>query len=428
MPISLIESLDHEGRGVTRLDGTAVFADGALPFEKAELSIYRKKRNFALANVIRIVHPSAQRVTPRCPYFNTCGGCSMQHLEASAQAAVKQRVLEDAFWHIARLRPEMVFPAIQGSPWGYRFRARFSVRLVPRKGGVLVGFHEKRSSYVVDMQSCDVLPAHVSAIIPALRQLVGALSIADRLPQIEVALGEGRTALVLRTLKPLEARDESLLRTFAGAHGVTLFVQPAGPGSAYAFHPPDAGELSYTLPDFDLRLRFRPTDFTQVNFGVNRMLVRRALGLLAPRRGEHIADMYCGLGNFALAIARCGSRVVGFEGSEDLVRRACENAECNGLADLCEFVVADLSNSPAPGGRFDKMLIDPPREGAIGLVRGLDSDAPHRIVYVSCNPATLARDAAVLVHEKGYALRGAGIANMFPHTSHVESIAVFQKQ
>lgn len=430
MPLSLIESLDHQGRGVTRLDGKAVFVEGALPSELVELSIYQRKPKFELANVSRIHHPSAQRVAPRCRYFNLCGGCSMQHLHATAQAAIKQRVLEDALWHIARLRPELVFPVIQGEPWGYRYRARLSVRLVPRKGGGLVGFHEKRSSYVVDMQSCEVLPPHVSAMIPGLRQLVGQLAIADRVPQIEVAVGEMQTVLVMRILKPLVGSDESLLRAFADAHDASLFVQPGGPESAVLVHPPGGGDLSYELPDFDVRLRFRPTDFTQVNFGVNRMLVRRAMGLLAPSCGERIADMYCGLGNFTLPIARSGALVVGFEGSEALIGRARENAAMNGLAEVCEFVAADLTAQTdlARAGRFDKMLIDPPREGAIRLVKTLDADAPGRIVYVSCNPATLARDAAVLVREKGYILRGAGIANMFPHTSHVESLAVFDRQ
>ena len=432
MQTFVIESLDHEGRGVTRSDGKTVFVEGALPYEAVESSSYRRKPKYELATVTRIVRASAQRETPRCPYFNTCGGCTMQHLDASGQAAVKQRVLEDALWHIARLRPGIIYPAVQGQTWGYRHRARLSVRLVPSKGSVLVGFHEKRSSYVADMRSCEVIPRHVSALIPELRALIFQLSVADRLPQIELAMGEQGTVLVLRILRELNEGDLTLLRAFADEYDVQLHLQPQGPESGYALQPERAAELSYSLPDFNIRLRFRPTDFTQVNSGINRMLVHRAVALLAPESGERIADMFCGLGNFALPIASRGAHVVGVEGNRGLVERAHENARLNGLEACCDFVVSDLFEGGDKAleqlGRFDKMLIDPPREGAITLVKAFGADAPGRVVYVSCNPATLARDAAVLVHDKGYALCGAGIANMFPHTSHTESLALFERQ
>jgi 23S rRNA (uracil1939-C5)-methyltransferase len=431
MPQAIIESLDHEGRGVTHLAGKTVFVDGALPGETVEYSSYRRKPSYELAVATRIVSASAARQAPACRYFGVCGGCSMQHLEAGAQAAVKQRVLEDALWHIGRLRPEMVYPAIRGPAWGYRFRARLSVRLVPKKGGVLVGFHEKRSSYIADMLSCEVLPRRVSDLLPPLRALIAALSIPHRIPQIEVAVAEEALALVFRILAPLTAADELRLRQFAEHHGIQLFLQTGGPDTAILFHPPSAPPLSYTLPDFGVRLQFRPTDFTQVNHGINRMLVRRAMRLLDPQPGECIADLFCGLGNFTLPIARLGAKVVGVEGSLALVERARANALLNGLGERAEFRVANLfeamPESLAELGPLDGLLIDPPREGAIAVVKALGWQLPRRIVYVSCNPATLARDAAVLVHEKGYRLCGAGIGNMFPHTSHVESIALFER-
>jgi len=431
MPLAVIESLDHEGRGVAHVEGKTIFIEAALPGETVEYSSYRRKPNYEQASAVAILRQSAQRTEPRCRHFGVCGGCSMQHLEPEAQAAAKQRVLEDALWHIGRLHPELLYPAIYGPAWGYRSRARLSARLVPKKGGMLVGFHEKRSSYVADMDSCEVLPARISALLPELRRLIGGLSVPDRLPQIEVAVCERQVALVLRVLQPLSAEDESALREFADSHELVIYLQSGGPASVSLFHPQDAPPLAYTLPEFGVELRFSPTDFTQVNQGINRMLVRRALALLAPRQNERIADMFCGLGNFTLPIARCGARVVGVEGASALVERARANAELNGLAASTEFRVANLfeatPESLAGLGRFDKMLIDPPREGAIALVKALGADAPRRIVYVSCSPATLARDAAVLVHEQGYRLRGAGIANMFPQTSHVESIALFER-
>ena len=431
MPIALIESLDHEGRGVAHVDGKAIFVEGALPGERVEYSSYRKKPKFEQAQCVAVIKASSQRTQPYCPHFGICGGCSMQHLEVGAQTAAKQRVLEDALWHLARLKPETVFPPITGPAWGYRHRARLSVRLVAKKGGVLVGFHEKRSSYVAVMDSCAVLPPAMSRQLPLLKELVAGMSRPDRLPQIEVAIGDEQTVLVLRHLEPLSEDDQARLRDYADRHAVTWYLQPGGPDSAALFHPAEAKPLEYRLPDFDVRLRFRPTDFTQVNHGINRMLVRRAMALLQPTAGERIGDLFCGLGNFTLPIARLGAQVVGVEGSRSLVERAQANAELNGLAHRCEFQVANLfeatTDSLAALGRLDKLLIDPPREGAIEVVKALTAEGPQRIVYVSCNPATLARDAAVLVHEQGYALRGAGIASMFPHTSHVESIALFER-
>lgn len=427
----VIESLDQEGRGIARRDGKVVFVEGALAGETVTVSVHRRKPAYEQASVVHVVRESASRVAAKCTYFGLCGGCTMQHLEPRAQVAAKQRVLEDSLWHIGKVRPDTVLPPIHGPAWGYRHRARLTSRYVAKKGGVLVGFHERRSSYVAEMSSCEVLPPRVSALIRPLRALLGRLSIRERMPQVEVAVGEEVVVLVLRVLEPPDERDTELLREFAAGHGVALYLQPRGPDSIVPLHPPDGVALEYTLPEFDIRLRFRATDFTQVNHAVNRVLVRRALGLLAPKPGERIADLFCGIGNFSLPIARSGATVLGVEGSRDLVERARENATANRLADTATFLAADLFKADAAWwasvGPFDGLLIDPPRDGAMSLVQGLADPMPARIVYVSCNPATLARDAGALVHTRGYLLRAAGVVNMFPHTAHVESMAFFTR-
>ena len=435
-PLAHIESLDHEGRGVAHVEGKAIFIEGALPGETVRYDSYRRKPNYELATLREVAQASSQRTRPGCPHFGTCGGCAMQHLEPQAQLATKQRVLEDALWHVGRLRAQLIHPPIAGETWGYRTRARMSVRLVPKKGGVLVGFHEKRSSYVAVMDACPVLPPIVSTLIPHLKTLVSGMSTPDRLPQIEVACGDSQVVLVLRHLEPLTDGDRQRLRDFADRHGIVWYLQAKGPDTAQLFHPADAAPLAYRLDEFDVNLRFAPTEFTQVNRGVNAMLVRRAMRLLDVHAGERVIDLFCGLGNFTLPIARQGARVLGVEGSVALVARARENAERNGLAERCDYAVANLFEATPESwaalveglGGADKLLIDPPRDGAVEVVKALpDEGGPSRIVYVSCNPATLARDAAVLVHEKGYALRGAGVANMFPHTAHVEAIALFER-
>jgi 23S rRNA (uracil1939-C5)-methyltransferase len=427
VPQATIESLDREGRGVARREGKTVFVEGALAGETVEYSPFRSKPTFEIGRAGAILEPSADRVDPRCAFFGVCGGCSMQHVEARAQVAAKQRVLEDALWHIGRVRPDTMLRAVHGGAWGYRHRARLSVRNVPKKGGVLVGFHERKSSYVADMTGCEVLPEHVARLLPGLRRLVGGLSIRDRLPQIEVAVGDAVTVLVLRVLEPPSADDEDALRAFADANAVQLWLQPGGPATAAPFWPKDAPPLDYALPDFGVRVGFLPTDFTQVNHGVNRVLVRRAMTLLDPRPGERIGDFFCGLGNFTLPVARLGASVTGFEGNAGLIERARANARANGLE--CGFEQVDLFDpeSCAKLANFDKVLLDPPRDGAIELVKSFAGRPPRRIVYVSCDPATLARDAAVLVHAQGFALSAAGAINMFPHTSHVESIALFMR-
>lgn len=426
-----IESLEQEGRGVGHWQGKTIFVDGALPGERVEFSPYRRKPAYEFGKLGRLLRESSQRVVPDCPHFGVCGGCSLQHFEFRAQVAAKQRILEDALWHIGRVRPEHILPPIYGSSWGYRKRARLTVRNVVKKGGVLVGFHEKKSSYVADMLSCRVLPAKISDLLPRFRRLVATLSVCERLPQIEISCGDDIDVAVLRILQPLAQADESKLRSFADEHALVLYLQPGGPDTARLFHPLDAPELVYRLPDFGLELAFGPTEFTQVNAAVNRVLVSRAIRLLDPQPGERIADMFCGLGNFSLAIARIGAEVVGFEGGVTLVERAAGNASRNGLSGRSRFVAVDLFKQAetvlAREGRFDRMLIDPPRDGAIELVRALGGAFPKRVVYVSCNPATLARDAGVLTQVHGYRMVSAGVVNMFPHTAHVESLAVFDR-
>jgi 23S rRNA (uracil1939-C5)-methyltransferase len=437
MDTVVITALDQEGRGVARREGKVVFVEGALVGEEVAIEVVREKSSYALARAVAIERASPARVEPACPYFGTCGGCSMQHLDPAGQVAMKQRVLEDALWHIGGVRADELLAAIHGVAWGYRQRARFSVRDVPRKGGVLVGFHERKSSFVADMKSCLVVPPRISVLLPELRALIESLSIRDRVPQIELAIGEGTLeggpvyALVLRVLASPTDEDLRALSNFEPRHRVRLYLQPGGTDSVRPLDA-QAPELAYSLPDFGVSFAFGPTDFTQVNETVNRVLVRRALALLAPAPGERIADFFCGVGNFTLPIARRGADVVGVEGSRPLVERARANGERNDLASRASFKIANLfeatRDSIATLGPLDKALVDPPREGAIALAKALPDEGLQRLVYVSCNPATLARDAAVLVHQRGFALAAAGVANMFPHTTHVESLALFTRQ
>jgi 23S rRNA (uracil1939-C5)-methyltransferase len=427
-----IDSLDQEGRGVARVAGKVVFVDGALPGERVELQVWRRKPRCDLAHAVGIENPSAAREQPRCLHFERCGGCSLQHLQPRAQVAMKQRTLEENLARLGRVEAATLLPAIHGPDWGYRERARLSLRRVVRKGGVLVGFRERRTHRITDMDTCEVLPPRVSALIPALRALASSLDLAARIPQIEVAVTEETLALTWRLLDPPGHADVERLREFGDAHAVDIYLQPAGPDSVAKLPGTQPQPLFYRLPEFNLELGFHATDFTQVNAQMNRVLVRRAVALLAPRAGERIADLYCGVGNFALALARRGAQVSGLEGSAELVERAQDNARRNGLAARAHFAVADLSRAARPAladlGPLDALVLDPPRDGALALVQALSEPAPRRVVYVSCNPATLARDAGALVHDNGYRLAAAGVINMFPHTSHIESIALFERE
>jgi 23S rRNA (uracil1939-C5)-methyltransferase len=459
-----IESLDIEAQGIAhRADGKVVFVEGALPFEIVSANVNRKKNNWEQATLTLIHRESSQRVEPACPHFGlhagACGGCKMQHLQPVAQVAVKQRVLEDNLWHVGKVRAQTLLRPIEGPTWGYRYRARLSVRHVLKKGTVLVGFHERKSRYVADMRECHVLPPHVNAMLIPLRELIASLDAVDTCPQIELACGDSVTALVLRHLAPLSLGDQDKLRSFAKTYpGVQWWLQPQGPETVQLLDAisSEADQLMYALPEFGIRMPFKPTDFTQVNPHINRVLVSRALRLLDAQKTERVIDWFCGLGNFTLPIATCAREVLGVEGSETLVARSRENCEANkrsrgSSASMAptQFAARDLFEMTPElliqDGVADKWLIDPPREGAFALVKALaqlhqlktdpashqsvtgatDWSAPRRIVYVSCNPATLARDAGMLVHQAGYQCVSAGVVNMFPHTAHVESMAVF---
>lgn len=428
---AVIESIDHEGIGVAHVDGKVVFLEGGVTGERVRFARRRSRGNFDLGTVTEVLRASTLRTEPRCIYFGTCGGCAMQHVDPVGQVAAKQRVLEDNLARIGKVGPERILPPIIGPAWGYRNRARLSVHYVAKKGGVLVGFHERRSSFVADVLSCEVLPPAVSALIPELRALFTSMRLRERIPQLEVAVGETVTVFVLRHLEPIPEEDAARLRAFADRHGIQWWLQPKGPDSAHAFYPPQAPPLDYHLPEFALVLGYRPTEFTQVNAGVNRVLVKRAVDLLDPREGERVGDLFCGLGNFTLALATTGADVTGVEGSASLVARALENARANALEARARFLVHDLYADAAGAwtklGRIDKLLVDPPRDGAVDICKALPDDGPRRIVYVSCSPSTLARDAGVLVHLKGYRLVAAGVVNMFPHTGHVESMALFER-
>jgi 23S rRNA (uracil1939-C5)-methyltransferase len=439
-----VESLDLEAQGVAHdSEGKVVFIEGALPGETVQVKVHRRKNQWEQATLTALARESALRVRPECPHFGlhagACGGCKMQHLHAGAQVAVKQRALEDGLWHLGKVKAERILRPIEGPAWGYRHRARLSVRFVAKKGAVLVGFHERKSSFIADMQSCAVLPPRVSAMLLPLRALVMAMDGRDRLPQIEVAMGDKVLALVLRHLEPLSEGDLQRLRDFGAAYGVQWWLQAKGPETVQRL---DEGgdELDYALPEFGVTMPFKPTDFTQVNPHINTVLVGRALRLLDVRAHERAIDWFCGLGNFTLPLASRAREVLGMEGSEVLVERAAANAARNGLGAKTRFEARNLFELSAAqlvaDGSAEKWLIDPPREGAFALAKALAElhaepapgwTPPQRIVYVSCNPATLARDAGLFVHQAGYRLTAAGAVNMFPHTAHVESIAVFER-
>ena len=452
-----VESLDLEGSGVAHHEGKVVFVRGGLPGESVAATIVRRKPRFDVAEVVAVGRESSSRVRPRCPHFGVCGGCANQHVDARAQVAFKQRALEDTLWHVGRVKPETMLPPIEGPTWGYRFRARLTSRHVAKKGGVLVGFHERGSSFVADMTQCHTLPPFLSDLLVPLRSLVERLSIRERMPQIEVAVGDREdhagsgaaaylTALVFRVLDPPSAEDLAELGAFATSHRLEVWLQPKGPETVFLLCD-SAGNtespvsaLGYTLPEFGLRIPFLPTEFTQVNFAVNQQLLSRAVRILDPQPQENVVDLFCGLGNFTLPLATRARRVLGIEGSASLVGRARQNAAHNQAALLgqagrpegVEFRTENLFEFGPESwhalGHVDKLVIDPPRDGALAVAQALAGaqDRPQRVVYVSCNPATLARDLGVLVNTGGWKLKFAGVINMFPHTSHVESIAVIE--
>jgi len=426
---TVIEDLDHDGRGVGRVGEKVVFVDGGLPGERVRFRYTKRGRHYDQAVVETVLEASPDRVEPPCPVFGVCGGCSLQHLDGDAQVAAKERMLRDNLQRVAGLTPAAWLSPIDGDHWGYRAKARLSIRQVRNKG-VLVGFRERGSSFVTVMDACPVLDPRLDALIGPLKELVAGMSRPDRLPQAEVAATDGDAVVVLRHLTDLTEADWERLRAFQAEQGVYVETQAKGPETATALDPEDPPRLFYELPEHRITLEFRSTDFVQVNRRVNRQLVDRALALLDPWPGERVLDLFCGIGNFSLPAARSGAGVLGLEGEGALVERAAANAETNDLAENTEFRTADLEAVPlgeVPGARAaDKVLLDPPRSGAVEAVKQLaDQLRPRRVVYVSCNPATLARDAGILANA-GYRLDSAGIANMFPHTAHVESIARFE--
>jgi len=444
-----IESLNHEGRGVSRIDGKVGFVDGALAGEKVTAKYVRRRSSFDEFATLEVIEPSALRVDPGCEYFGRCGGCSLRHLHSDEQVNLKESVLLDQLRHATGLGTGEfeLLPQLRGDTDHYRKKARLAIRVVMKKGGALVGFREKYSSFITDMQDCQILDRSVATLIPRLREFIMSLEGAMDIPQIEVAVGDvadpdqadaadpvaaGKAqpvALIFRHLKPLSESDTAALLEFARQQAFQLYLQPAGPDSVHKLWPEGEERLSYSLPEFDLRLKFHPQDFTQVNSSINRQIVSRAISMLQLQPGEAMLDLFCGLGNFTLAAAKYCERVVGVEGSAAMVDRGYENARLNNI-DNAQFHAADLSKSITDKEwaqqRYDKVLLDPPRSGALEIMREVAALDAARIVYVSCNPATLARDSAVLI-EAGYELKSAGVMDMFPHTTHVESIALFEK-
>jgi len=423
-----IESLDQEGRGVARLDGKTVFVDGALPGELVSLRRTRRQRRHDEAVVVEVQRASPERVTSRCRHYGVCGGCSLQHLDHGAQLAAKGRVFAETLARIGGVAPGEWLPPLTGPTFNYRRRARLGCKFVDKKGKVLVGFRERGSPLIADLESCEVLAPPVGALISALAELIGSLDLRRRVAQIEVAVGDNATALVLRVLDDPEPPDLERLRDFESRHGVALYLQRGGLDTVQPLSPP-AEPLRYELPGLPMGIEFAPTDFVQVNGELNRHMVARALDLLEPRPTDRALDLFCGLGNFSLPLARRTAAVVGVEGDARLVARARANAERNGIGNAA-FHSANLAADSQTGdwarARYDLVLLDPPRAGAREILPVAASSRPRRIVYVSCHPGSFARDAGILAGELGYRLAAAGVMDMFPQTSHIETIALFE--
>ena len=441
-----IDALNLDGKGVAQREGRTVFIADALAGELVRYELVKSKPRYEIGRIVDILRASNDRVAPRCAHFGffrgACGGCTLQHLDAQAQLAFKQQALQDALWQVGKVHPDIWLPPIDGPIWGYRHRARLAVRFVRCKGVMLIGFHERARSFVANMQSCAILPEHISNLLMPLRELIESLSIRDRAPQIEVAVGAQATVLVLRVLDPPSESDREALLEFGCIHKVSMWLQSGGPTTATPMNG-EADVLTLELPEFGVTLPFFPTDFTQVNHQLNTVLVGRVVALLAPEPDDVVVDFFCGLGNFTLPLATRARRVIGLEGSTTLMARAEQAAQQNGLAQRTVFAARDLFEWTAQdwdalvqthgraadsAGCIDRVLIDPPRSGALAVTEVLAATQtpPRRIVYVSCNPETLARDTAILVHKGRWRLRAAGVVNMFPHTAHVESLAVFE--
>lgn len=425
-PADIID-LDHDGRGVARIDGKATFIADALPGEQVRFEYVQVSRDVDEGQCVAVDVASPHRVEPGCPHFGLCGGCSMQHLDPAQQIIFKQKQMLDQLERIGRVKPQEVVAPLTGPIWGYRRRARLGVKRVPKKGGVLVGFRERRSHFLAQLQGCEVLDPRVGRKLTALGELIDSLSIAQRVPQIELACAD-TVALVFRVLEPPTEADRERLIAFAAEHGFDIYLQPGGPKT---IHPlTEVSPLSYSPDGSALRLQFEPTDFIQVNGVISERMVNQSLDWLDLQPGERVLELFCGLGNFSLPLARRGAEVLAVEGDDGLVQRARDNAERNGLS--VRFEKADLFNTAADVDwlqqPFDKVLLDPPRAGAREILPAVAKQKPSHIVYVSCHPGTLARDAGTLVHEYGYTLARAGVMDMFPHTGHVESMALFVRE
>lgn len=426
-----IKNLSHEGRGVTQVDGKTVFIHGALTGETVKFYFTRQQSKFAEGQATEVIKASPQRVEPKCPYFRFCGGCSLQHLNHHAQLKHKQHVLREQLQHFAKTSPETWLLAIQGPVWQYRRKARLGVRYVKGKEQVLVGFRERNGRYITDMHGCHVLHPSVGERISALRELLGKLSINDAIPQIEVAVGDDHAALIFRHLSELSEQDLELLKQFGHEHALWIYLQPGKIKSVHRLYPEGAEErLLLDLSEHDVKLRFHPTDFTQVNFEINHKMLAQAISLLDLKKTDKVLDLYCGLGNFSLPLSRYCEHVTAVEGNALMVERGTENAELNNISNV-NFYDADLmkdcSEHDWAKKTYDKLLLDPPRSGAQMIVENIDKFGVNHIVYVSCNPATLARDVGILTG-KGFKLIQAGIMDMFPHTTHVESIALLIRE
>jgi 23S rRNA (uracil1939-C5)-methyltransferase len=426
-----IDDLSHDARGIGRIDGKAVFIAGALPGERVAGGHLHNGRNFDSGTAEQILRASPDRIEPKCQHFGGCAGCSLQHLRQSAQIHFKQNMLLQDLKKIGRCEPETVLPPLFDADYGYRRKARLSVKDVAKKGKVLVGFREPDGRYVADLSRCETLHSALGLKIAELARLIESLDARKHIAQIEASISEGDHALVFRNLVALSETDQAKLLAFGSAHGFAIWLQPSGLDSVFRLDGKESN-LFYTLPDFNIRIDYRPLDFTQVNFELNRKMVEQALQLLAPAKDERILDLFCGLGNFTLAIAARGARVTGVEGDKGLVLRAQANAARNGFAETADFFAADLSQASARETQwanvdYDKILLDPARAGADAVLHYLPKSSCTRVVYVSCNPATLARDAEILVHQHGFKLKAAGVMDMFSHTTHVESMAWFER-
>lgn len=425
-----IEGLTHDGRGIARVDGQTIFIEGALPGEQVRFLCTRVYRDYAEGQVETILHTSPDRVTPYCAHFGICGGCCLQHLASHAQIEEKQKLLTDQLKRIGKIQEVPTCLPLTGPEWGYRHKARLGVKYVPKKGRVLVGFREKSSAYIAELQTCSILHPLIGEKLVSLSTLIGSLSIRQRLPQIEVAMGDKHGALVFRVLEKPSEKDRDVLSSFGTENGLDVYLQPEGPDSIIPLYPNTPTLLSYSVLQESITLSFHPTSFTQVNLEINRYMVQRVLEYLDLRPDDRVLDLFCGIGNFTLPIAKHAAHVVGVEGEKAAVERAHQNALGNGLPNIA-FHVADLSQSLQGYAwatqQYDRLLLDPSRAGAEAVLSYLPYWQPSKIVYVSCNPATLARDTGIIVHQYGYRLMKAGVMDMFPHTAHVESIALFEK-